>query len=84
MEIKQQSNEQATTKTRSKHKNKTKTRKTTKHSKTKQKPTDCNKMATVDTGKKSWKNSALAKYTTSYWPTYDRSGKVATHFKCLL
>ena len=43
-----------------------------------------NKMATVDTGKKSWKNTALAKYTTSYWPTYDRSGKVATHFKCLL
>ena len=40
-------------------------------------------MVTVDTVKKSWKNAVLAKYTTNYWLTYDRSGKYAANFKCL-
>ena len=41
-------------------------------------------MVTVDTGKKSWKNTVLVKYAINYWLTYDRSGKHATNFKCLL
>ena len=87
MEIKWQSNKKATTNTRSKNKNKTKSQKkkqTDEHSKTQQKPTDCNRMVTVDTVKKSWKNAVLAKYAANYWLTYDRSGKHATNFKCLL
>ena len=41
-------------------------------------------MVAVDTIKKSWKKVVLAKYATNYWLTYDRSGKHATIFKCLL
>ena len=46
------------------------------------KTTDCNRMVTVDTVKKSWKNVVLAKYAANYWLTYDRSGKNTTNFKC--
>ena len=41
-------------------------------------------MVTVDTVKKSWENTVLAKYVANFWLTYDRSGKLATNFKCLL
>ena len=81
MEIKQQSNEKGTTNTR-----KTKT----KHQKKKKKKLinilrqNGYSMVTVNTVKKSWKNTMLAKYTSNYWLTYDRSGKHATNFKCLL
>ena len=54
------------------------------HSKTQLKPTDSNRMVTVGTVKKSWKNAVLAKYAANYWLTYDKSGKHATNFKCLL
>ena len=77
MEIKWQSNKKATTNTRSKNKNKTKSQKkkqTDEHSKTQQKPTDCNRMATVDTLKQSWKNAVLANYSCKVWLTHDRSG----------
>ena len=41
-------------------------------------------MVTVDTVKESWKNTVLAKYAANYWLANDRSGKLATNFKCLL
>ena len=41
-------------------------------------------MVTVDTAKKSWKNTVSAKDAANYWLTYGRSGKHATNFKCLL
>ena len=42
------------------------------------------RMVTVDTVKKNWKNAVLAKYAANYWLTYDRNGKHATNFMCLL
>ena len=41
-------------------------------------------MVAVDTVQKCWKNAVLAKYAPNYWLTYDRSGKHAINFKCLL
>ena len=41
-------------------------------------------MVTVDVVQKSWENAVLAKYAANYWLIYDRSGKHATNFKCLL
>ena len=38
---------------------------TDEHSKRQQKPTDSNRMVTVDTVEKSWKNVVLAKYATN-------------------
>ena len=47
------------------------------HPKTQQKPTDSERMVTIDTVEKSWKNAVLAKYDANDWLTYDRSGKHA-------
>ena len=57
---------------------------TDEHSKTQQKPTYSNRMVTVDTVEKSWKNTVLAKYAANDWLTYHRSGKHAINLKCLL
>ena len=45
-----------------------------------QEPTDYNRMVTVDTVKKSWKNAVVAKYAANGLLTYDRSGKHAINF----
>ena len=41
-------------------------------------------MVTVDTVKKSWKNTVLGKYDANDWLTKDGSGKYAINLKCLL
>ena len=45
---------------------------------------DSNKIVTVDTIGKSWKNAVLGKYAANDWLMYNRSGKHATNLKCLL
>ena len=61
-----------------------KTQQTNEHFKTQQKPTDWNRMVTVHTFKKSWKNAVLPKYAANYWLTYDRIGQHPTNWQCLL
>ena len=51
-----------------------KKKQTDEHSKTKQKPTDPNRLVTVDTVEKNCKNAVLVKYAVNDWQTYDRSG----------
>ena len=58
--------------------------KTDERSRAQQKPTDSNRMVTVDTVEKSCKNVVLAKYIANDWVTYDRSGKHVINLKCLL
>ena len=43
-----------------------------------------NRMVTVDTVKKNWKNAALTKYAANDWLTHDRSCKHVLNLKCLL
>ena len=43
-----------------------------------------NRMVTVNTVEKSWKNTVFAKYATNDWLTNYRSGKHVINLKCLL
>ena len=63
---------------------KTKTKQNKQTNKTKLMNILRHRMVTVDTVKKNWKNAVLAKYAANYWLTYDRNGKHATNFMCLL
>ena len=56
---------------------------TDEHSKTQQKPTDSNKMVTVEQSKRAGR-ILFSKYAANDWLMYNRSGKHAINLKCLL